>query len=68
MVVAGVRIEIGLRAVNEVFDLRPKAIIERLKLRRPRYQRTASYGHFGGEGHAWEEIVPLTADTQLAKK
>jgi S-adenosylmethionine synthetase len=34
-------------AVRKVFDLRPKAIIEELDLRRPIYQKTASYGHFG---------------------
>lgn len=34
-------------AVKEVFDLRPAAIIEKLKLRRPIYQKTAAYGHFG---------------------
>ena len=33
--------------VRKVFDLRPAAIIERLDLRRPIYQQTASYGHFG---------------------
>jgi len=33
--------------VNKHFDLRPGAIIERLKLRRPIYQQTAAYGHFG---------------------
>jgi S-adenosylmethionine synthetase len=33
--------------VQEVFDLRPAAIIERLDLRRPIYQQTAAYGHFG---------------------
>jgi S-adenosylmethionine synthetase len=36
-----------LDAINEVFDLRPAAIIERLDLRRPIYQQTAAYGHFG---------------------
>ncbi len=30
-----------------VFDMRPSAIIERLKLRRPIYRQTAAYGHFG---------------------
>lgn len=34
-------------AVNENFDLRPKAIIDRLNLRRPIYSQTAAYGHFG---------------------
>ena len=33
--------------VQEVFDLRPKSIIQTLDLRRPIYQSTASYGHFG---------------------
>jgi S-adenosylmethionine synthetase len=33
--------------VGENFDLRPAAIIERLDLRRPIYQKTAAYGHFG---------------------
>ncbi len=35
------------RAVERVFDLRPKAIIEHLDLLRPIYRKTASYGHFG---------------------
>ncbi len=33
--------------VNEVFDLRPAAIIKELDLRRPIYRQTAAYGHFG---------------------
>ena len=33
--------------VSEIFDMRPKAIEERLKLRNPIYQETASYGHMG---------------------
>ncbi len=37
------------RAVNEVFDLRPGAIIDELDLRRPIYRKTAAYGHFGRE-------------------
>lgn len=36
-------------AVKEVFDLRPGAIIDTLDLRRPIYQKTAAYGHFGRE-------------------
>lgn len=46
-------------AVNEIFDMRPKAIIERLKLLRPIYSRTAAYGHFGREdkeGFNWESL------------
>ena len=34
-------------AVNEVFDLRPAAIIRDLDLLRPIYRQTAAYGHFG---------------------
>ncbi len=37
------------RAVGEVFDLRPGAIIDALDLRRPIYRKTAAYGHFGRE-------------------
>jgi S-adenosylmethionine synthetase len=35
------------KMVAEVFDLRPRAIIDALKLKRPIYRPTASYGHFG---------------------
>ena len=35
--------------VREVFDLRPRAIIEQLDLLRPIYRKTAAYGHFGRE-------------------
>ena len=37
------------KTVEQLFDLRPKAIEERLKLRNPIYLETASYGHFGKE-------------------
>ncbi len=37
------------------FDLRPSAIIEKLKLRTPVYKNTASYGHFGKKEFAWEQ-------------
>ena len=37
------------KAVLEVFDLRPAAIIEDLDLLRPIYAKTAAYGHFGRE-------------------
>ncbi len=38
-----------VKAINTVFDLRPKAIIEELDLLRPIYSKTSSYGHFGRE-------------------
>ncbi len=45
-----------VKAIREVFDLRPSAIIEQLDLRRPIYKATASYGHFGRElpDFTWE--------------
>jgi S-adenosylmethionine synthetase len=41
--------------VNEKFDLRPRAIIERLDLRKPIYAATAAGGHFGRDGFTWEK-------------
>lgn len=38
-----------LLKVEQLFDLRPKAIEQRLQLRKPIYLETASYGHFGRE-------------------
>jgi S-adenosylmethionine synthetase len=42
--------------VNEIFDLRPAAILRDLDLRRPIYSKTAAYGHFGRDDHdfTWE--------------
>jgi S-adenosylmethionine synthetase len=45
--------------VTKNFDFRPLAIIERLDLRRPIYQETAAYGHFGVEGRPWEQIIKI---------
>ncbi|AGL15332.1 methionine adenosyltransferase [Actinoplanes sp. N902-109] len=45
-------------AVAEVFDLRPRAIVEQLALLRPIYLPTAAYGHFGRSGpeFTWERL------------
>ena len=50
-------------AVEELFDLRPAAIIRDLDLRRPIYQKTAAYGHFGRSDHgfAWEQTPRVDA-------
>jgi S-adenosylmethionine synthetase len=40
--------------VQEVFDLRPAAIIRDLGLKAPIYRKTAAYGHFGRDGFSWE--------------
>jgi S-adenosylmethionine synthetase len=42
-------------AVKKVFDLSPAGIITALDLRRPIYQKTASYGHFGRDEFPWEK-------------
>ncbi len=50
-------------AVNNVFDLRPAAIIRDLDLRKPIFKRTAAYGHFGRNepGFTWEQTSKLEA-------
>jgi S-adenosylmethionine synthetase len=51
------------RAVDQVFDLRPGAFREELKLHRPIYQKTAAYGHFGRDDHdfTWERTDKASA-------
>ncbi|MEY2565608.1 MAG: S-adenosylmethionine synthetase [Actinomycetota bacterium] len=48
-------------AVDQIFDLRPAAIIRDLDLRRPIYKKTAAYGHFGrsGKEFTWEDVTRL---------
>jgi len=49
--------------IKKHFDLRPRAIIERLDLRRPIYRQTAAYGHFGRseECFTWERLDMVDA-------
>ena len=49
--------------IGEVFDLRPKAIIQQLDLLRPIYHKTAAYGHFGRElpEFTWERVDKVEA-------
>ena len=42
--------------IGKLFDLRPKAIEERLKLRNPIYLETASYGHMGREPRTVKKV------------
>jgi len=44
--------------ITDLVDLTPKGIIKRLKLRRPIYQSTSAYGHFGrnGDEFTWEKL------------
>jgi len=50
------------QAINKVFNMKPRAIIERLDLLRPIYSPTAAYGHFGrvsDKGFTWEKLDKL---------
>ena len=60
--------EISKMIMKEV-DLTPKGIIERLKLRRPIYQKTSSYGHFGrnDKDFTWEKLDLVPVFKQYAK-
>jgi S-adenosylmethionine synthetase len=49
------------KALGEVFDFRPAAIIQRLDLRRPIYRETAAYGHFGRPHFPWESTAQADA-------
>lgn len=53
--------------VGNTFDLTPAGIIKGLDLRKPIYQKTAAYGHFGreGEGFKWEETPHADAFKNL---
>ncbi|MDR1997599.1 MAG: methionine adenosyltransferase [Candidatus Margulisbacteria bacterium] len=44
-----------MAAIPKVFDLTPKGIIQTLDLKRPIYQKTAAYGHFGRDIFPWEK-------------
>ena len=44
--------------IKKEVDLTPRGIIDRLKLRRPIYQKTSAYGHFGrnDKDFTWEQL------------
>jgi len=48
-----------LKIVKTNFDLRPGVIVKELDLKKPIYQRTASYGHFGRSEFSWEQPKKL---------
>ena len=48
-----------LEIVLDNFDLRPGRIVKDLDLRKPIYQKTASYGHFGRDEFTWEQPKKL---------
>ncbi len=58
--------------IGELFDMRPKAIEERLKLRNPIYAETASYGHMGRDPRVVQKVFssryksrPVVCDVEL---
>ncbi len=54
--------------VEETFDLRPAAIIERFNLKSPIYRPTAAYGHFGRTDFAWEQLTHVDALKEAAQQ
>jgi S-adenosylmethionine synthetase len=54
--------------IQDNFDLRPAAIIDRLDLRRPIYRKTAAYGHFGrpDKEFTWEQVDDLAETLRAA--
>ncbi|MFA6514477.1 MAG: methionine adenosyltransferase [Patescibacteria group bacterium] len=56
-----------LKAIEKVFDFRPRAIIDILGLKKPVFQRTAAYGHFGRNEFAWEKIDKVAALKKIVK-
>jgi len=55
-----------LELIKKYFDFRPKKIIDHLNLKRPIYQKTAAYGHFGrnDKDFTWE----MTDKAKLLRK
>lgn len=54
--------------VSKVFDLRPYAIEQNLKLRNPIYQETASYGHMGKEYYVADKTFNKGSANELTLK
>ena len=57
-----------MKAVREIFDLRPAAIINRLDLLKPLFRRTAAYGHFGRSEFSWESLEFVEALKSAAQQ
>ena len=63
-----VDVEIIRKAVMEVFDLRPAAIISLLHLRSPYFSETTAYGHFNGYKGTWENVDKTKELEKAVKK
>ena len=49
------------QALEKVFDFTPAGVIRTLDLKKPIYQATSNYGHFGREGFTWERVDQIAA-------
>ena len=47
------------KLIREKFDLTPDGIIKYLDLKKPTYQKTTNYGHFGKDDLTWEKIIKI---------
>ena len=56
-----------LKAIEKVFDFRPKAIIDHLELKKPVFLKTAAYGHFGRPEFRWEKTDKIEALRKVIK-
>ena len=54
--------------VAQEFDLRPKAIIDTLQLRRPQYRQVAAYGHMGRKNEVVEKTFVSPDGKKVTKK
>lgn len=61
--------EILAKAVREIWSLKPASIIEQFDLLKPKYRKTAAYGHFGRneEGFTWENLDRVDALRDVVK-
>lgn len=55
------------KMIEKTVDLTPKGIIKRLDLRKPIYQKTAAYGHFGRNEFSWEKLDLVETFKKYAK-
>jgi S-adenosylmethionine synthetase len=58
------------KAVRQIWNLKPKAIIEQFDLLKPRYRATAAYGHFGRSGpeFSWEKLDKVEELKDVVKR
>jgi S-adenosylmethionine synthetase len=54
--------------IRKVFPLKPADILNHLKLKRPIYQQTACYGHFGRDNFPWERLDKVDELKKLARE